>query len=95
VLVAAPARNAGPDRSFVQGTTSVAFQPLVLSFATIIRPATLPKLDNGVEFWVVSMVNRLRHYASREGPDSVLLFSLCLILSPQLLKGMQSCLVFT
>jgi hypothetical protein len=70
-------------------------KPLVLSFETVIRPATLPKLDNGVEFRVVSMVNRLRHCASREGPYSVLLVSLCLMLSPQLLKGMQSCLVFT
>jgi hypothetical protein len=33
-------------------------KPLVLSLETAIRPATLPKLDNGVEFPVVSMVNR-------------------------------------
>jgi hypothetical protein len=33
-------------------------KPLGLSLETAIRPATLPKLDNGVEFQVVSMVNR-------------------------------------
>jgi hypothetical protein len=64
------------------------------SSQTAIRPATLPKLDNGVEFQVVSMVNHLRYFASREGQYGALLFSLCLMLSPQLLKGMQSCLVF-
>jgi hypothetical protein len=42
-------------------------KPLGLSLETAIRPATLPKLDNGVEFQVVSMVNHLRYFASREG----------------------------
>jgi hypothetical protein len=39
------------------------------------RPTTLPKLDNGVEFQVVSMVNRFRYFSSREEPYRVLLFS--------------------
>jgi hypothetical protein len=51
-------------------------KPFVLSFETVIRPATLPKLDNGVEFQVVSMVNRLRQFASREELYCALLFSL-------------------
>jgi hypothetical protein len=72
----------------------VAFQAVSTLLETAIRPATLPKLDNGVEFQVVSMVNRLRYFASREARYCALLFSLCLMLSPQLLKGMQSCLVF-
>jgi hypothetical protein len=62
----------------------VTFQPRWYSSCeTAIRPATLPKIDNGVEFQVVSMVNRLSHFASREELYRVLLFSFCLMLSLQ------------
>lgn len=72
----------GADRSRAQDTTRVTFNPLA-SCETVIRPATLPKLDNGVEFQVVTMVNRFQDFSSREEPYRVLLFSLCLILDPQ------------
>jgi hypothetical protein len=40
---------------------------LVLSVEMTIRPATLPKLDNGVKFQLVSMVNRYGISAAERG----------------------------
>lgn len=55
----------------------------VLAFEMANRPATLPKLDNDVDFQLASMVNRLRYFASRERLYRVLVFSLCLMSSLQ------------
>jgi hypothetical protein len=45
-------------------------KPFVPSLKTPIRPAILPKSDNGAEFQVVSIVNHLRYFAAERGAVS-------------------------